>query len=305
VTHLSGQVAGHEVDAVGQVFPGTGDAWHLCLAAELAFGAHFARHARHFRGEAVELVHHRVDGVLELENFAAHVDGDLARQVAARDGGCHLRDVTHLVGQIAAHSVDRIGQVFPGSGDARHKRLAAQLAVGADFARDARNFRCERTQLVHHRVDGFLQLKDFTTHVDGDFLGQVAVGDGDGDFGDVANLRGQVARHRVHALGEVLPHAGHFAYLRLTAQLALGAHFARNARHFRGEHAELLDHRVYDGRGLEELAFERAAVDFEAHRVEQIALRDRGDRCRHFLGWPDQIVDQRIDRGLYFAPGAA
>ena len=68
----------------------------------------------------VELVHHRVDGVLELENFAAHVDGDLAGQVAARDGGRHLRDVTHLVGQVAAHGVDRVGQVLPGAGDARH-----------------------------------------------------------------------------------------------------------------------------------------------------------------------------------------
>ena len=40
------------------------------LAAELAFGADFARDARDFGGEAVELVHHRVDGVLQLENFA-------------------------------------------------------------------------------------------------------------------------------------------------------------------------------------------------------------------------------------------
>ena len=40
--------AGHEVDVVGQVLPGAGDALHLRLAAELAFGADFARHARHF-----------------------------------------------------------------------------------------------------------------------------------------------------------------------------------------------------------------------------------------------------------------
>ena len=67
------------------------------LAAELAFGADLARDARHFRGEGVELVHHGVDGVFQLENFAAHVHGDLARQVAARHGGGHLRDVAHLV----------------------------------------------------------------------------------------------------------------------------------------------------------------------------------------------------------------
>ena len=66
------------------------------LAAELAFGADFARDARHFRGKGVELVHHRVDGVLQLENFALHVDGDLAREVAARDGRGHFGDVAHL-----------------------------------------------------------------------------------------------------------------------------------------------------------------------------------------------------------------
>jgi hypothetical protein len=39
------------------------------LAAELAFGAHFARHARDFGGEGVQLVHHRVDGVFQVREF--------------------------------------------------------------------------------------------------------------------------------------------------------------------------------------------------------------------------------------------
>ena len=63
-----------------KILPGAGHAGHLGLAAELAFGADFARHARHFGGETVELVHHRVDGVLQLQNFAAHVHRDLAGQ---------------------------------------------------------------------------------------------------------------------------------------------------------------------------------------------------------------------------------
>ena len=52
--HLAGQVAGHEVDVVGQVFPGAGDALHLGLAAELAFGADFAGHAGDFGGERAQ-----------------------------------------------------------------------------------------------------------------------------------------------------------------------------------------------------------------------------------------------------------
>src|SRR5262249_56392171 len=38
VAHLGGQVAGHEVDAVGEILPGAGDSGNRSLAAELAFG---------------------------------------------------------------------------------------------------------------------------------------------------------------------------------------------------------------------------------------------------------------------------
>ena len=69
VSHLAGQVAGHGIDGVGQVFPRTGHARHLRLAAEFAFGAHFASNARHFARERVQLVHHRVDGFFQLAEF--------------------------------------------------------------------------------------------------------------------------------------------------------------------------------------------------------------------------------------------
>ena len=78
VTNLSGQVAGHGIHGVGQIFPDTRHALHFRLAAELAFRADFARHARHFRSEGAELIDHRVDGVLQLQNFAARVHRDLA-----------------------------------------------------------------------------------------------------------------------------------------------------------------------------------------------------------------------------------
>ena len=167
-------------------------------------------------------------------------------------------DVAHLVGQVAAHRVDRVGQVLPGAGDAGHDRLAAELAFGADLARDARHFGGERAQLVDHRVDGLLQLQDLAAHVDGDLLRQVAAGDGDRDLGDVADLRRQVARHRVDAVGEVLPDAADLADLRLAAELAVGADLARDARHLGGEDAELLDHRVDDGGRAQELALRAA-----------------------------------------------
>ena len=70
----------------------------------------------------VELIDHRVDGVLELEDLALDVDGDLARQIAVGDGGGDVGDVAHLAGQVRGHRVDVVGEVLPGAGDAGHLR---------------------------------------------------------------------------------------------------------------------------------------------------------------------------------------
>ena len=57
-------------------------AGHLRLAAEDALGADLAGDAGHLVRERPELVDHRVDRVLELEDLALHVDGDLLAEVA-------------------------------------------------------------------------------------------------------------------------------------------------------------------------------------------------------------------------------
>ena len=79
-----GEVARHRVDVVGEVLPGARDAADVGLAAELALGADLVGDAGHLAGERVELVDHRVDRVLELEDLALDVDRDLLAQVAAR-----------------------------------------------------------------------------------------------------------------------------------------------------------------------------------------------------------------------------
>src|SRR5439155_384992 len=90
VTHLAGEIRGHEVHVVGQVFPRAGDALHVGLTTELAFRADFAGHAGHFTGERAELIDHRVDGVLQLEDFALYIDRDFLREVAGGDGRRHI-----------------------------------------------------------------------------------------------------------------------------------------------------------------------------------------------------------------------
>src|SRR5436853_545193 len=77
---------------------------------------------------------HGVDGLLQLQDLALHIRGDLARQVAARDGGGDFRDVAHLAGQIARHRVDGVGEILPGAGHTGNDRLPAQLAFGAHLA---------------------------------------------------------------------------------------------------------------------------------------------------------------------------
>ena len=99
--------------------------------------------------------------VFQREDFALHLDGDLRGQIAVRDGRGHVGDVADLAGEVGGHEVDVVGEILPRAGHAGHLRLAAELALGADLARHARDFRGEAVELIDHRVDGVLQLRGF------------------------------------------------------------------------------------------------------------------------------------------------
>src|SRR3984885_7949087 len=304
VTHLAGKVAGHEVHVVGEVLPRARDSGNLRLTAELAVGADFARHARDFAGECVELVNHRVDRILLLENFTLHVHGDLAREVTARDSRGHFGDVADLSGEVSGHGVDGVGQIFPCAGDAGDDGLSAERSIRTDLACDAGDLGSKGTELVDHRVDGFFELKNFTTHVDRDFSREIAAGDGGGDFGNIADLPGEVAGHGVDRISKVLPGAGHAGNLRLAAEFSVGADFTRHARDLRSEHAELLNHCVHDVGGAEEFAFERATVNVQAHGLSQITLSDGGDRPGNLRGGSQEVLNERVYGYFHLAPSA-
>ncbi len=157
-------------------------------------GAHLTRHARHLPGEGVELVHHGVDGLLELEDFAAHVHGDLLGEVAVGDGRGHLGDVAHLPGEVAGHRVDAIGQVLPRAAHAGTWAWPPSLP-SVPTSRATRVTSEAKDELIHHGIDGVLQLEDFAAHVHGDLARQVATRHRRGHLGDVAHLRRQVAGH--------------------------------------------------------------------------------------------------------------
>ena len=191
--HLVGQVGGQQVDVAGQVLPRARRARHVGLAAEASFDADLARDRRHLVGEDRERLGHVVDGVGQRRDLALRLHEEVLLEVAFGDGGHDLDDAAHLLGQVGRHHVDGVGQVLPRAAHARHLRLAAELALGADLARDARHLGRERVQLVDHRVDRVLELEDFAADVDGDLAREVAARHGGGHLGDVAHLRGEVA----------------------------------------------------------------------------------------------------------------
>ena len=292
VSDLRGKIVGEQVDVVGQVFPRAGDARNFRLRAQLSFHADGARHVRDLFGEQAQRRGHAVDGVGQRRDLAARIDDQLLRQVAVGDRGHDLDDAAHLGGQVRRHEIDVVGQVLPDARHAVHFGLAAEFALGADFARDARNFRGERSKLIHHRVHGVLQLEDFALNVDGDFLRQVAVGDRRRDGRDVAHLVGQVARQHVDVVGQILPGARHAFDLRLAAELSVGADFLGDAGNLVGERAQLIDHRVDGGADSQELALDRLTVDLQRHLLAQVALRDRADDAGDLGGRLHQSADQ-------------
>ena len=84
-------------------------------------------------------------------------------------------------------------------------RLSAKDSFRADLARDAGYLRCKRTELVHHGVDGVFQLPNFSLHIDRDLFRQIAVRHRRRDQRDIAHLGGQITRHEINRVGQVLP----------------------------------------------------------------------------------------------------
>src|SRR5205807_926753 len=186
----------------------------------------------------------------------------------------------------------------PRAADALHLRLAAELSFGADFAGDARDLVREGGELVDHRVDRVLQLRDLAAGIDGDLLTEVAVRDGGGDVRDVPHLVGEVGRHAPARRAADLPRAADALDLRLAAELSFGADLAGDARDLVREGRELVDHRVDRVLQLGDLA---ARLDRDL--AGQIALRDRGRdvdigraSCREVVRHEVDVVGEVLPR---------
>ena len=99
-----------------------------------------------------------------------HVDRNLFREIALRHRRRDFRDIAHLPGQVGRHRVHTVGQILPGTGNARYLRLSPQPPFGADFSRHPCHLASEAVQLIDHGIYGLLQLENFTRHVHRDLL---------------------------------------------------------------------------------------------------------------------------------------
>src|SRR5262249_37432210 len=148
---------------------------------------------------------------------------------------------------------DAVGQILPGAGDAFDPRLAAQLALGADLARHARDLRRERSQLIHHAVDDLggaqeLALEAPAFDLERHLLGQIARGHAAADATDLGGGLHEVRDQLVDRFHARRPASARAAQASPLRQLALlPDHFA-DALELLGHGLVALDD-VVDGLG--------------------------------------------------------
>src|SRR5690606_26331340 len=148
----------------------------------------------------------------------------------------------------------------------------------------------EPVQLVHQGIEGVLEFEDVALDVDSDLPRQVAARDGGSDLRDAAHLVGEVRRHDVYVVGQVLPGSGDAGHGGLPPELAFGADFAGDARHFGSEGTQLVDHRV-DG----VLQLQHLAADVHGDLSRQVAVRDSDGHLGNVAHLRGEVVSHRID----------
>ena len=239
VANLRRKVTGHRIDAVRQILPHAADAFDFRLAAEFAFRTYFAGYARdssdanafNSRSTIVFMVFSRVRVISPCTSTV------ILRviEISIGDRRGHFSNIADLSGKIAGHRIDTVSQVFPHAAHALNLRLASQLSFRTDFPRHPGNFGTEAVELIHHGVDRVLQLQNFAARIHGDLRREIAFGNSCSDARDVAHLSGQVARHGIHAFGEIFPGSGYALDFRLASQFAVGSHLTGHTRDFRSE----------------------------------------------------------------------
>jgi hypothetical protein len=119
------------VHVVRQLGPHATHARNMRLSTEYTLRADFKSYTRDFGREDRQLIHHTIDGLLEFQHLASHVNVYLLRELAFRHGLGHLRDLTHLVRQVLRHVLRKISvmnQIMRRKADDRTLTLSVSVA---------------------------------------------------------------------------------------------------------------------------------------------------------------------------------
>ncbi len=90
----------------------------------------------------------------EFQDFALHVDGDLAGQVAAgRPAVVTSAMLRTCAVRLPGHLVHAFGEILPNAGYAFDLGLPAKFSFGADFCATRRDLGGENGKLIDHSVN--------------------------------------------------------------------------------------------------------------------------------------------------------
>ena len=83
--------------------------------------------------------------------------------------------------------------------------LAAEATFRTDLARYTGDLGRERTQLLDHRIQRFLELQNFAAYVDSDLRERSPLAIAVATSAILRTWRGEVPRHEVHRFRQILP----------------------------------------------------------------------------------------------------
>ena len=189
-----------------------------------------------------------------------------------------------------------VAQFLPDSAGAGYVGLAAQLAVRADLAGHSRQLGGDAAEQVLLGVEDVLHIEKLAPRLAEVTFRQVAARHRGRDLAGFAHLRCHVAHHEVDVIAQFLPDSADAGHVGLAAQPALGTDLTGHAGHLAGERIKLVHHRVDRLAQVEELAFQRRAVDLQAHLFRQVSLGDGADDPGDCRRGPDQVVDEVVER---------
>lgn len=90
------QVVGHRVNIRRDLLPSAFETCNICLSTKYSFYTDISCYSLDLVAEAVQSVHHVVDGIFENKYFTPSLNVDLSAHIAVRNGLRNTGDTTDL-----------------------------------------------------------------------------------------------------------------------------------------------------------------------------------------------------------------